>query len=59
MRFSDPCVVFPHLSALPWEEFDSGAQMWIQPTSANADAAGVLPLQTPAPATSTKGVSVF
>ena len=30
MRLSDPSVVFPHLSALPWEEFDSGAQIWIR-----------------------------
>ena len=30
MRFSDPSVVFPHLSALPWEEFDSDAHIWIR-----------------------------
>ena len=30
MRFCDPSVVFPHLSALPWEEFDSYAQIWIR-----------------------------
>ena len=30
MRFPDPCVGFPHLSALPWEEFDSYAQIWIR-----------------------------
>ena len=30
MRFSDPTVLFPHLSTLQWEEFDSDAQIWIR-----------------------------